>query len=95
MWGRCVRKNLRETIFIIVIIIIIVITIITVITIIIIIITRPKPAYGRHGLAGLWGHDTDEVLNVSLRACGAQLGFNQPGTINETTLKTMETNQKL
>ena len=26
-----------------------------------IIITRPKPAYGRHGLAGSWGQDTDEV----------------------------------
>merc|ERR1711872_85446 len=23
------------------------------------------------------------VLNVSLRTCGAQLGFNQPGTIND------------
>ena len=29
--------------------------------IIVIIITRPKPAYGRHGLAGSWGQDTDEV----------------------------------
>ena len=54
-----------------------------------IIITRPKPAYGRQGLAGSWGKDTDEVstffgvLNVSLRACGAQLGLNQPGTIND------------
>ena len=28
---------------------------------IIIIITRPKPAYGRHGLAGSLGQDTDEV----------------------------------
>ena len=28
---------------------------------IIIIITRPKPAYGRQGQAGSWGHDTDEV----------------------------------
>ena len=28
---------------------------------IIIIITRPKLAYGRQGLAGLWGQDTDEV----------------------------------
>ena len=27
----------------------------------IIIATRPKPAYGRQGLAGLWGQDTDEV----------------------------------
>ena len=46
-----------------------------------IIITRPKPAYGRQGLAGFWGQDTDQagsfwgVLNVSLRAYGAQLGF--------------------
>ena len=31
------------------------------IVIIIIIITRPKPAYGRQGLAGSWGQDTDEV----------------------------------
>ena len=29
--------------------------------IIIIIFTRPKPAYGRQGLARLWGQDTDEV----------------------------------
>ena len=29
--------------------------------IITIIITRPKPAYGRQGLAGSWGQDTDEV----------------------------------
>ena len=29
--------------------------------IVIIIITRPKPAYGRQGLAGSWGQDTDEV----------------------------------
>ena len=45
----------------------------------IIITTRPKPAYGRQGLAGLWGQDTDQggtfwdVLNVSLRASGTQL----------------------
>ena len=32
-----------------------------IIIIVIIIITRPKPAYGRPGLAGLWGQDTDEV----------------------------------
>ena len=31
---------------------------------IIIIITRPKPAYGRQGLAGLWGQDTDEVSTL-------------------------------
>ena len=29
------------------------------IIIIIIIIIRPKPAYGRQGLAGQWGQDTD------------------------------------
>ena len=51
------------------------------ITIIIIIITKPKPAYGRQGLAGLWGQDTDQagtfwgVLNVSLCGSGAQLIF--------------------
>ena len=45
--------------------------------IIIIIITRPKPAYGRQGLAGSWGQDTDQagtfwdVLNHE----------NQPGTL--------------
>ena len=30
-------------------------------TILSIIITRPKPAYGRQGLAGSWGQDTNEV----------------------------------
>ena len=35
---------------------------------IIIIITRPKPAYGRPGLAGSWGQDTDGVST-----CGAQV----------------------
>ena len=40
------------------------------VVIIIIIITRPKTAYGRQGLAGLWGQDTDQagtfwgVINV-------------------------------
>ena len=54
---------------------------VVIIIIIIIIITRPKPAYGRQGLTGLWDLDTDKagsfwgVLNVSLRACSAQLGF--------------------
>ena len=75
---------------------------------VIIIITRPKPAYGRQGWEGSWGQDTDEVntflgvFNVSLRACGAQLGFNQPGTINhgnrpktmKPPWKTIATNQK-
>ena len=41
--------------------IIVIIIIITIIVIIIIIITRPKPAYGRQGLAGSWGQDTDEL----------------------------------
>ena len=51
-----------------------------IIIIIIIIITRPKPAYGRQGLAGLWGQDTDQagtfwgVVNISLCAFSAQLG---------------------
>ena len=55
----------------------------------IIIITRPKPAYGGQGLVGSWGQYTNQarifwgILNVSLRAWGAQLGFNQPGTIND------------
>ena len=57
-----------------------VITILAISTIIII-ITRPKPAYGRQGLAGLWGQDTDQagtfwgVVNISLRAFSAQLGW--------------------
>ena len=56
-------------------------TIVVVVVVMVIIITRPKPAYGRQGLAGSWGQDTDEVstfwgvLNISLRACGAKLGF--------------------
>ena len=43
--------------------------------------TRPKPAYGRRGLVGWLGQDTDQagtfwgLLNVSLHASGAQLGF--------------------
>ena len=38
--------------------------------IIVIIVTRPKPAYGRQGLAGSWGQDTDKVSSfwVSLRS---------------------------
>ena len=44
---------------------------------IIIIITRPKPAYGRQGLAGSWGQDTDKVSNfwVFLTSHFAQLGI--------------------
>ena len=44
--------------------------------------TRPKPVYGRQGLAGgSWGQDTDQtgtywdVLYVSLHASEAQLGY--------------------
>ena len=46
-------------------------------TIIIIITTRPKPAYGRQGLAGSWGQDTDKVSNfwVFLTSHFAQLGI--------------------
>ena len=46
-----------------------------------IIIIRPKQAYGRQGLAGSWGQDTDQagtfwgVLNVSLRDSSAKLGY--------------------
>ena len=49
--------------------------------VIIIIIIRPKPAYDRQGLVGSWGQDTDQagtfwgVLNVSLCASSAQLGY--------------------
>ena len=39
--------------------IIIIIAILTIMFIIM--VTRPKPAYGRQGLAGSWGQDTDEV----------------------------------
>ena len=49
------------------------------IIIIIIINTRPKPAYGRQGLAGSWGQVTDKVSNfwVFLTSHFAQLG-NKP-----------------
>ena len=63
--------------------------IINIIINLIIIITRPKPDYGRQGLVGSWGQDTDEVstfwgiVNVSLRACGAQLGFKPTWAIND------------
>ena len=60
---------------------------IIVIIIIIIIITRPKPAYGRHGLAGSWGQDTDEVstflvfLTSRFVPAAPSSDLNQPGTI--------------
>ena len=46
---------------IVIITISIVLTIIAINTSITIITTRPKPAYGRQGLAGSWGQETDEV----------------------------------
>ena len=63
-----------------VVVIIIIDSITVVIVAVVIIITRPKPAYGRQGLAGLWGQDTDQagtfwgVVNISLSAFSAQLG---------------------
>ena len=64
------------------------ITIIPIILIIPIIIdTRPKPAYGRQGLAGSWGQDTDEVstflvfLTSHFAPAALSLDLNQPGTI--------------
>ena len=51
-WNGCDREVVCLSCFIIINIIIMSI---------IIIITRPKPAYGRQGLAGSWGQDTDEV----------------------------------
>ena len=57
--------------------------------IIIIIITRPKPAYGRQGLAGSWGQDTDEVstflvfLTSHFVPAALSSDLNQPGTIND------------
>ena len=55
----------------------------------IIIITRPKPAYGRQGLAGSWGQDTDEVstflvfLTSHFVLAPLSSDLNQPGTIND------------
>ena len=56
---------------------IITILLLTTTNIIIIIITRPKPAYGRQGLAGSWGQDTDKVSNfwVFLTSHFTQLGI--------------------
>ena len=70
--------------FLLIINIVIIITIVIIINIVIInivliniviIITRPKPAYGRQGLAGSWGQDTDKVSNfwVFLTSHFAQL----------------------
>ena len=65
----------------------IVIILVAIITIIIIIITRPKPAYGRQGLAGSWGQDTDEVstflvfLTSHFAPAALISDLNQPGSI--------------
>ena len=59
-----------------------------VVSIIIIIITRPMPAYGRQGLGGSWGQDTDEVstflvfLTSHLAPVAFSSDINQHGTIN-------------
>ena len=56
---------------------------------IIIIITRPKPAYGRQGLAGSWGQDTDVVstflvfLTSHFAPAALSSDLNQPGTIDD------------
>ena len=65
--------------------------------IIIIIITRPKPAYGWQGLAGLWGQNTDQAgtfwdaLNVSLCASRAQLEYELTWKTNLEPLITCKT----
>ena len=56
-----------------------------------IIITRPKPAYGRQGLAGSWGQDTDKVstfwvfLTSHFAPAALSSELNQPGTIHDDT----------
>ena len=71
----------------------------------IVIITRPKPAYGRQGLAGSWGQDTDEVSTflvfltshfapAALSSDLTNLGPLMTMKIHLETLKTIETNQK-
>ena len=57
----------------------IIIFIVVIITITII-ITRPKPAYGRQGLARSWSQDTYEVSTFLVFLTSQ---FNQPGTIND------------
>ena len=60
-------------------------------------ITRPKPAYGWQGLAGLWGQNTDQAgtfwdaLNVSLCASRAQLEYELTWKTNLETLITCKT----
>ena len=54
---------------------------------VIIITTRPKPAYGRQGLVGSWGPDTDEVstflvfLTSHFAPAALSSDLNQSGTI--------------
>ena len=73
----------------IVLIIFTIIGLIIIIIILIIIITRPKPAYGRQGLARSWGQDTDEVstflvvLTSHFAPAALSSDLNQPGTIND------------
>ena len=73
------------------IIVIVILIVILIIIIVIIIVTRPKPAYGRQGLAGLWGQDTDEVstflvfLASHFAPAALSSELNQPGTIHDDT----------
>ena len=41
----------------------VIVIVIIIISMIVIMITRPKPAYSRQGLAGLWGQNTDQVVD--------------------------------
>ena len=60
-----------------------------IIVIIIIIIARQKLAYGRQGLAGSWGQDTDKVrtflvfLTSHFAPAALSSDLNQPETIND------------
>ena len=62
---------------------------IIIVIIVIIIITRPKPAYGRQGLAGSLGQDTDEVstflvfLTSHFAPAALSSDLNQPGTVDD------------
>ena len=81
--------SLQGSIILIIFTIIGLIIIIITIIIIIIITTRPKPAYGRQGLAGPWGQDTDEVstflvfLTSHFAPVALSSDLNQPGTIDD------------
>ena len=71
-WSNIIIIIIRSTITVTIII-----TIYMIVVVVNIIFTRPKPAYGRQGLAGLWDQDTDEVSNfwVFLTSHFAQLGI--------------------